>query len=78
VRPLRLLGLVGSLRRGSLNRSLLAAIGENLPEGVSLETYDRLHELPIFDPHAGELPESAIALRDGIMGVDGLVIVTPE
>jgi chromate reductase len=76
--PLRLLGLVGSLRRGSLNRSLLTAIGEHLPDDVTLEPYDRLAELPIFDPHADALPDAAIALRDAIVSVHGLVIVTPE
>lgn len=75
---LRLLGLVGSVRPTSLNRALLRAIGETLPDGVTLESWDRLTEVPLFDPGTPTLPEPVAALQAAIAAADGLVIVTPE
>lgn len=75
---LRILGLVGSVRARSLNRALLRAIGEVLPTGVALETFDRLPDLPLFDPGTAGTPEPVEALKAAIAGADGLVIVTPE
>ena len=75
---LRLLGIAGSLRKGSLNRALLYAIGETLPEAVTLDSYDRLGDIPVFDPDAPETPEPVLAFKHAIAAADGLVIVTPE
>jgi chromate reductase len=47
---LRILGISGSLRRGSHNTSLLRAAAELLPPGVELGRYDGLRELPPHDP----------------------------
>ncbi len=77
---IRLLGLVGSLRKGSLNRSLLRAATEGLPAGVSLTTFDRLGDLPLYDADvdAQGTPEPVAALKAAIAGADGLLIATPE
>ena len=79
-RPIALLGLVGSLRKASLNRALLRAVGECLPAHVTLTTWDRLGELPHYDGdvEARGLPEPVASLGAAIKAADGLVISTPE
>jgi chromate reductase len=77
--PLRLLGIAGSLRRGSHNRALLAALGDVLPDGARLTLFE-LAEVPLYDAdvEARGLPKSVIALRQAIGEADGMVIATPE
>jgi chromate reductase len=74
---LRLLGLVGSARKGSLNRALLRAIGEELPADVALTPWDRLTELRLFHPDLDD-DEPATDLKAAIAAADGLLIVSPE
>jgi chromate reductase len=74
---MRLLGLVGSLRRASHNRALLRAIAAELPDGVMLEEYPRLGDLPLFNSEL-DLPEPVADLKAAIAAADGLVFVTPE
>jgi len=77
---LRILGISGSLRRGSHNRSLLRAAAKLLPPGVELEIYDGLGELPPYDPDRDVEPaHPAVArLRGAIASADGVLIATPE
>jgi chromate reductase len=75
---LRLLGVVGSIRKGSHNRALVRAIAEELPAGITLSFYERLAELPVFDPDQKEAPAIVEDFKEAIRGVDGLVIATPE
>ena len=74
---MKLLGLAGSIRRGSHNRALLLAVGEQLPAGATLEVFERLAEIPTFDPDGAE-PEPVTAWKAAIAGADGLIIATPE
>ena len=74
----RLLGLAGSLRKRSHNRALLRALATELPEGTSLELFERLAELPTFNPDDPDDPEPVVAWKQAIAGADGLVIATPE
>ena len=77
---LRLLGLSGSLRQDSHNTNLLRAAAALLPQGVELEVYDGLRELPPYDADLDIQPadEAVARLRDAIADADGLVIATPE
>ena len=77
---LRLLGLSGSLRQDSHNTNLLRAAAALLPQGVELEVYDGLRELPPYDAGLDIQPadEAVARLRDAIADADGLVIATPE
>lgn len=81
-RPLRLLGLAGSLRRGSWNRRLLQAAATLAPAGTTMEVYDALGCVPLFDEdleHASpDGPPGVRALCEAIAAADGLVIATPE
>src|SRR6476660_3091841 len=74
-----ILGIAGSLRKGSYNRGLLRAGRELLPEGVELVEFD-LRELPFYDGDveaAGD-PAPVVALKDAIREADALLIATPE
>ena len=76
---LRLLGVAGSLRKGSLNRALLRAIADALPAGAAtLELFDGLGALPTFDPDSPAEPEPVARWKQALAAADGVVIATPE
>jgi len=75
-----ILGIPGSLRRSSLNLSLLRAAGELLPEGVRLEIAD-ISDLPIYNWDVEQehgFPSPVQRFRDQIAAADALLIATPE
>jgi len=72
-----LLGICGSLRKASMNRALLLAVGEALPEGASLTLFERLGELPIFNSDLVD-PEPVVELKHAVAAADGVVIAVPE
>jgi chromate reductase, NAD(P)H dehydrogenase (quinone) len=76
----RILGISGSLRRGSHNTSLLRAAADLLPPGVELEIYEGIRDLPPYDPDLDtRLGHPAVArLRKAIASADGVLIATPE
>jgi chromate reductase len=77
---LRILGISGSLRRGSHNASLLRAAAGLLPPGVELELYEGLRELPPYDPDLDVEPaiDAVAELREAIDAADGVLVATPE
>ena len=52
---MRILGIAGSVRRGSHNRRLLRAAGDMLPPGVDFVEWEGLAGLPIFDEDLEDL-----------------------
>jgi chromate reductase, NAD(P)H dehydrogenase (quinone) len=76
----RILGISGSLRRGSHNTNLLRAAAELLPPGAELEVYEGLRDLPPYDPDLDVEPaHPAVArLREAIASADGVLISVPE
>ncbi len=76
---MRILGIAGSLRRGSHNRALLRAAGDLLPPGVELVEWDGLAGLPAFDEDLELTPPDAVqAFFAEIEAADALLIATPE
>ena len=77
---MRVLGIVGSLRRDSHNHALLRAAAERLPAGAELVAYDRLAEIPPYDEdvEAMGVPESVDDLRAAIREADAVLVATPE
>ncbi len=76
---MRILGIPGSLRRGSHNRRLLRAAGASLPSGVALVEWDGLADLPAFDEDLETTPPPVVqAFLDDIEAADALLIATPE
>jgi chromate reductase len=76
---IRVLGISGSLRKGSYNTGLLRAAGELLPDGMTLDTFD-LSDIPLYneDVRAQGYPPPVEELRSRIAGADALLIATPE
>ena len=76
--------LVGSLRAASVNRQLAELAVETAPAGVTLESFDRLGELPFYNedldvaPEDGGVAEPVAALRAAATRADAALVVTPE
>jgi chromate reductase, NAD(P)H dehydrogenase (quinone) len=76
---MRILGIAGSVRRGSHNRRLLRAAGDMLPPGVEFVEWEGLAGLPIFDEDLEDFPPPAVEeFLDAVEKADGLLIATPE
>ncbi len=77
---LRLVTLLGSLRKGSLNAIVARSLPGLAPEGVAVELLPSVRDLPHYDAdiQAEGFPQAAVALGDAIRAADGVVIVSPE
>jgi chromate reductase len=77
---MNVIGLSGSLRRGSFNASLLHSAAGLAPAGLSIEI-GSIRDIPLYDGDleaAHGLPEPVRALKERIVAADGLLLVTPE
>lgn len=77
---MRLIGVSGSLRAGSYNTALLRAAQGLTPPGVEL-VEGSIRGIPLYDADLERehgLPDAVVALKDLIMGGDGLILFTPE
>jgi NAD(P)H-dependent FMN reductase len=77
---IRILALVGSLRAGSHNRQLAEAAVTFAPDGVKVEIFEGLAELPFYNEDIdspGNVP-AAEALRAAAGAADALLLVSPE
>ena len=77
---MRILAVSGSLREGSFNTSLLRAALEAAPDGVELELWEGLAELPLYDESLenGDPPEPVRRLREDWGAADAILFSTPE
>jgi len=75
----RVLGISGSLRKGSLNSAALRAAQELVPAGMTIDICD-ISAIPLYngDIEAAGLPASVVDLRSRITAADALLVVTPE
>ncbi len=76
---LSILGICGSLRSGSYNSSLSAAMQKLAPETIDFVVFDAVGDLPLFNPDRGE--ENIVGinrLNEAVAWADGIVIATPE
>ena len=76
---LKVLGISGSLRKGSFNTAALRTCAELMPAGMTM-TYARLDDIPLFNQDAFDagLPDSAKRFRAEVAAADGLLIASPE
>jgi chromate reductase len=77
---MRVLAISGSLRAGSNNTALLRALREEAPEGVDVELWNGLREIPPYDGDLDVVPGPAQveAFRQLIREVDAVFFATPE
>jgi chromate reductase len=76
---LNVLGIPGSLRRGSYNRKLLEAAQRLAPADLTIAIFD-LHDVPLYDRdvEAEGDPPGVTALKDAVRQADAVLIATPE
>jgi len=76
----KIIGISGSLRRGSFNSALLRAAAAAAPPQLEVEIAS-IRDIPLYD---GDLeaehgtPPAVASLKDAIAGAAGLLIATPE
>ena len=77
---IRVLGIAGSLRRASYNRGLLRAARDLAPESMTLDLWERMGEIPLYDADVEERgdPAPVAELKNAIGACDALLVATPE
>ena len=77
---MRILAISGSLRADSNNTALLRALREEAPEGVNVELWNGLREIPPYDGDLDVVPGPAPvqAFRELVREVDAVFFATPE
>lgn len=76
----RIVGIAGSLRKGSFNAALLRAAAGLAPADVTIEIAS-IAGIPLYngDVEAADgVPDAVAALKARISAADGLLLVTPE
>jgi chromate reductase len=75
---LHILGISGSLRRGSFNSNALRAARELALDSVTIEIAD-LSDIPLYNQdEEQQLPASVVALKRRIRAADAILVATPE
>lgn len=75
---IKILGIVGSLRKGSYNRSALKVAQELVPDGAVLNLIE-LHDIPIFNQDDEMTPPaSVVEFKRQILAADAIIFATPE
>lgn len=71
-----IIGIAGSLRRGSFNSALLRAAAEIVPLQI-----ESIRDIPLYDADLEAehgLPPRIVELKERLAAADGLLIATPE
>ena len=77
-KPIRILGIAGSLRRQSYNRAALRAAAQLAPEGAAVEIFE-LDGIPGFNQDDEQNPPAKVVeLKRRIREADAILFVTPE
>ena len=74
-----IVGIAGSLRKGSFNAALLRAAVRSMPAGSTLEQAS-IAGIPLYDAdvEAQGMPPLVASLKDRVAAADALLLVTPE
>ena len=75
---IKILGISGSLRKGSFNTSTLRAAQALAPEGAKIEIFD-IAGIPIFNQDEDtNPPQRVVEFKKAIREADAILFVTPE
>ena len=76
--PLTIVGIAGSLRKGSYNRATLRAAQQLVPENARIEIFE-LDGIPPFNQDDERTPPEKVAqLKATVRAADAVLLVTPE
>ncbi|WP_231427580.1 MULTISPECIES: NADPH-dependent FMN reductase [Pedobacter] len=78
----KIVGLCGSLRKGSYNALLLKFAGSLVPEGIEFEIVP-FDDVPVYNadddtPEVAERPASVVKFRAALAQADAFIIASPE
>jgi multimeric flavodoxin WrbA len=77
-KKIKIMGFVGSLRKGSYNKALMRAAMELVPDNVEIEVFD-LAGIPPFNQDLENQPPQILKyFKAKIKAADALLIATPE
>ncbi len=77
-KPIKILGIAGSLRRGSYNRAALRTAQKLVTDSTVLEIFE-LDKIPPFSEDLEkQMPQSVLNLKAKIRSADAVLFVTPE
>ena len=73
-----IVGIAGSLRKGSLNRMLIENSARLAPAGMRIEAFP-LNDVPVYDMDLeGSFPESVTRLKEVVKAAHGVLFAVPE
>ncbi len=78
---LKIVTLLGSLRKGSFNAMVARTLPKIAPAGMSIEALPTIADIPLYDADIQQeegFPQPVEAIAEQIRRADGVVIVTPE
>jgi chromate reductase len=78
---MKILAISGSLRQGSHNTDLLRGAAAAAPDGINIELYDGLKDLPPYDADddlPGDQPIAVQRFKEALDSADAILISTPE
>lgn len=77
---MKILAVSGSARRLSTNTALLRALQAIAPDGIAVQVYDGIGDLPVFSPdrEGADLPDDVRNFQQAIADCDGLLLSSPE
>jgi len=78
---LKVVTLLGSLRKGSFNGMVARTLPKLAPAGMEVSALPSIGDIPLYDADVQQeegFPQSVEALAEQIRQADGVVIVTPE
>jgi len=78
---MKILAISGSLRQGSHNTDLLRGAAASAPDGVDIELYHGLKDIPPYDAHddvPGDQPLAVQHFKGALDSADAILISTPE
>jgi chromate reductase, NAD(P)H dehydrogenase (quinone) len=78
VNEIKILGIVGSLRKDSYNHFALKAAQDLLPDGAVLNLIE-LHDIPVFNQDDEmAMPAAVLKFKQKILAADAILFATPE
>ena len=77
--PRKILGISGSTKKESSSDRLLRILSEKYKDIIELEIFNRIEELPHFNPELSDNPPNEVRhFRSLIEEAEGIIICTPE